>query len=86
MLEDDGRVRKLIRHGVRWRSRDYVGAWIAGQASRSVRIRHRPHHDHEIEVCDPAAATSAPPTSPTLPPPATRCPAPRPHCTGPPTA
>lgn len=53
MLEDDGRVRKLTSHGVRWRGRDYVGAWMAGQAGRSVRIRHMPHHDHEIEVCDP---------------------------------
>ncbi|MGW5347397.1 Mu transposase C-terminal domain-containing protein [Streptomyces sp. NPDC004050] len=54
MLEDDGRVRKLSSHGVRWRGRDYLGAWMAGQAGRSVRIRHMPHHDHEIEVCDPA--------------------------------
>ncbi|MFI5620586.1 Mu transposase C-terminal domain-containing protein [Streptomyces sp. NPDC051567] len=54
MLEDDGRVRKLSSHGVRWRGRDYVGAWMAGQAGRTVRIRHMPHHDHEIEVCDPA--------------------------------
>lgn len=54
MLEDDGRVRKLSSHGVRWRGRDYLGAWMAGQAGRTVRIRHMPHHDHEIEVCDPA--------------------------------
>ncbi|MFB7170639.1 Mu transposase C-terminal domain-containing protein [Streptomyces sp. NPDC056254] len=54
MLEDDGRVRKLTSHGVRWRGRDYIGAWMAGEAGRSVRIRHMPHHDHEIEVCDPA--------------------------------
>ncbi|MGW2651874.1 transposase [Streptomyces sp. NPDC001393] len=54
MLEDDGRVRKLTSHGVRWRGRDYVGAWMAGQAGRSVRIRYMPHHDHEIEVFDPA--------------------------------
>lgn len=53
MLEDDGRVRKLSSHGVRWRGRDYLGAWMAGQAGRHVRIRHMPHHDHEIEVCDP---------------------------------
>lgn len=54
VLEDDGRVRKLSSHGVRWRGRHYLGAWMAGQAGRSVRIRHMPHHDHEIEVCDPA--------------------------------
>lgn len=53
MLEDDGRVRKLSSHGVRWRGRDYLGAWMAGQAGRHVRIRHMPHHEHEIEVCDP---------------------------------
>ncbi|MFF3432552.1 Mu transposase C-terminal domain-containing protein [Streptomyces sp. NPDC002602] len=54
MLEDDGRVRKLSSHGVRWRGRDYLGAWMAGQAGLSVRIRHMPHHDHEVEVCDRA--------------------------------
>ncbi|MEU9446781.1 Mu transposase C-terminal domain-containing protein [Streptomyces sp. NPDC048304] len=52
MVEDDGRVRKVTSHGVRWQGRDYVGAWMAGQAGRSA--RHMPHHDHEIEVCDPA--------------------------------
>ncbi|WP_373685332.1 Mu transposase C-terminal domain-containing protein [Streptomyces lunaelactis] len=54
MLEDAGRLRKLTSHGVRWRGRDYIGAWMAGQAGRSVRIRHMPHHDHEIEICDPS--------------------------------
>ncbi|PWK61822.1 putative transposase [Streptomyces sp. CG 926] len=54
MLEDDGRVRKLTSHGVRWRGRNYIAAWMAGQAGRSIRIRHMPHHNHEIEVCDPA--------------------------------
>ncbi|XTP10843.1 Mu transposase C-terminal domain-containing protein (plasmid) [Streptomyces albus subsp. chlorinus] len=54
MLEDDGRTRKLTSHGVRWRGRDYIGAWMAGQAGRSVRIRYMPHHDHEIEIFDPA--------------------------------
>ncbi|WP_189135375.1 Mu transposase C-terminal domain-containing protein [Wenjunlia tyrosinilytica] len=53
-VEDDGRGRKLTSHGVRWRGRDYLGAWMAGQAGRSVRIRYMPHHDHEIEVFDPA--------------------------------
>ncbi|MFD5073073.1 Mu transposase C-terminal domain-containing protein [Streptomyces sp. NPDC058369] len=53
MLEDDRRERKLSSHGVRWRGRDYIGAWMTGQAGRRVRIRHMPHHDHEIEVCDP---------------------------------
>ncbi|RNL73898.1 Mu transposase C-terminal domain-containing protein [Streptomyces sp. I6] len=52
MLEDDGRVRKLGSHGVRWRGRDYLGAWMAGQAGRHVRIRHMSHHGHEIGVCD----------------------------------
>ncbi len=54
MLEDDGRVRKLTSHGVRWRGRDYVGAWMAGRVGRSIRIRYMPHRDHEIEVFDPA--------------------------------
>ncbi|MQY40311.1 hypothetical protein SRB17_83440 [Streptomyces sp. RB17] len=46
MLEGEGRAWKLTSHGVRWRGRDYVGAWMAGQAGRSVRIRYIPHHDH----------------------------------------
>ncbi|WP_435811681.1 Mu transposase C-terminal domain-containing protein [Streptomyces virginiae] len=53
MLEDDGRLRKLTSHGVRWRGRHYIAEWMAGHAGRSVRIRHMPHHNHEIEVCDP---------------------------------
>ncbi|MGP3634313.1 Mu transposase C-terminal domain-containing protein [Streptomyces sp. 24-1644] len=52
-LEDDGRPRTLISHGVRFRNRDYVGAWMTGQAGRTVRVRYMPHHDHEIEVWDP---------------------------------
>ncbi|MBJ6636906.1 DDE-type integrase/transposase/recombinase, partial [Streptomyces sp. DHE7-1] len=51
-LEDDGRSRKLTRHGVSWRGRTYVAAWMTGQAGRQVRVRYMPHHDHEIEVCD----------------------------------
>ncbi|GGS89433.1 hypothetical protein GCM10010206_60170 [Streptomyces cinerochromogenes] len=27
---------------------------MAGQAGRTVRIRYMPHHDHKIEVFDPA--------------------------------
>ncbi|MET9980094.1 Mu transposase C-terminal domain-containing protein [Streptomyces microflavus] len=51
-LEDDGRPRKLTSHGVSWRGRTYTAAWMTGQASRQVRVRYMPHHDHEIEVCD----------------------------------
>ncbi|MFI2790877.1 Mu transposase C-terminal domain-containing protein [Kitasatospora sp. NPDC018614] len=51
-LEDDGRPRKLTSHGVSWRGRTYVAAWMTGQAGREVRVRYMPHHDHEIEVCD----------------------------------
>ncbi len=40
MLEDDGRVRKLSSHGVRWRGRDYLGAWIDElRRTRTVRAR-----------------------------------------------
>ncbi|MER5539760.1 transposase family protein [Streptomyces mirabilis] len=51
-LEDDGRPRKLTSHGVSWRGRTYIAAWMTGQAGRQVRVRYMPHHDHEIEVCD----------------------------------
>lgn len=48
-LEDAG-TRTLTTRGVRFRKRDYVGAWMTGQAGIHVRIRFMPHHDHCIEV------------------------------------
>ncbi|MGO4462615.1 Mu transposase C-terminal domain-containing protein [Streptomyces sp. M-16] len=53
-LEGDGRVRALTTSGVRWRNRYYVGDWMTGLAGAGlrVRVRHVPHHDHEIEVFD----------------------------------
>jgi putative transposase len=56
MLEDDGRERKITTKGVAWRARQYVSAWMTGQVGRSVRVRHMPHHAHEIEVFDAATA------------------------------
>jgi putative transposase len=52
MLEDDGRTRKITTKGVAWRSRQYVGAWMTGNAGREVRLRHMPHHENEVEVFD----------------------------------
>lgn len=52
-LEDDGRPRPITSHGVRFRKRDYVAAWMTGHLGRTVRVRHMPHHLHEIELCDP---------------------------------
>lgn len=51
-LEDDGRARTLTTSGVRWRNRYYVADWMTGMAGDGlkVRVRHIPHHDHEIEV------------------------------------
>ncbi|MGW3643458.1 transposase [Streptomyces sp. NPDC005166] len=48
-LEDAG-TRMLTTRGVRFRKRDYVGAWMTGQAGIQVRVRFMPHHDHRIEV------------------------------------
>ncbi|WP_086559298.1 Mu transposase C-terminal domain-containing protein, partial [Streptomyces africanus] len=50
-LEDAG-TRTLTTRGIRFRRRDYVGAWMTGQAGIQVRVRVRfmPHHDHRIEV------------------------------------
>ncbi|WP_442813854.1 Mu transposase C-terminal domain-containing protein [Streptomyces sp. NBC_01558] len=48
-LEDAG-TRTLTTRGIRFRKRDYVGAWMTGQAGTQVRIRFMPHHDHRIEV------------------------------------
>ncbi len=48
-LEDAG-TRTLTTRGIRFRRRDYVGAWMTGQAGIRVRVRFMPHHDHRIEV------------------------------------
>lgn len=48
-LEDAG-TRTLTTRGIRFRKRDYVGAWMTGQAGIQVRVRFMPHHDHRIEV------------------------------------
>ncbi|MGX1975832.1 Mu transposase C-terminal domain-containing protein [Streptomyces kronopolitis] len=51
-LKDDGCLRKLTSHGVRWRGRTYIAPWRTGQAGRTVTVRYMPHHDHEIDICD----------------------------------
>nr|WP_240003266.1 Mu transposase C-terminal domain-containing protein [Streptomyces cinnamoneus] len=48
-LEDAG-SRTLTTRGIRFKKRDYVGAWMTGQAGIQVRVRFMPHHDHRIEV------------------------------------
>ncbi|MFE9500355.1 Mu transposase C-terminal domain-containing protein [Streptomyces collinus] len=48
-LEDAG-IRTLTTRGIRFRRRDYVGAWMTGQAGIRVRVRFMPHHYHRIEV------------------------------------
>ncbi|MFF1837967.1 Mu transposase C-terminal domain-containing protein [Streptomyces sp. NPDC058231] len=48
-LEDAG-TRMLTTRGVRFRRRDFVGAWMTGKAGIQVRVRFMPHHDHRIEV------------------------------------
>lgn len=50
ILEDTG-TRTLTTRGVRFRKRDYVGAWTTGQGGIQVRVRFMLHHDHPIEVC-----------------------------------
>ncbi|MEU8984282.1 transposase family protein [Streptomyces sp. NPDC048309] len=52
-LEDAG-TRTLTTRGIRFKRRDYVGAWMTGRAGIQVRIRFMPHHDHRVEVYDAA--------------------------------
>jgi len=56
-LEDDGRDRKILTKGISWRRRLYVADWMTGHMGRRVRLRHMPHHDHEIEVLDARAGS-----------------------------
>ncbi|MFE4925360.1 Mu transposase C-terminal domain-containing protein [Streptomyces sp. NPDC056661] len=51
-VEDDGRIRVVSTRGIRFRNRDYVGAWMTGRAGEKVRVRFMPHHDQRIEVFD----------------------------------
>jgi putative transposase len=52
-LEDAG-TRTLTTRGIRFRKRDYAAAWMTGQTGIRVQVRYMPHHDHRIEVFDPA--------------------------------
>ncbi|WP_157986948.1 Mu transposase C-terminal domain-containing protein [Streptomyces atratus] len=61
-MEETGRSRVSTR-GVRFRSRDYVGAWMTGQGGLKVRVRFMPHHDHRIEVFDAATGRTLSSTS-----------------------
>ena len=47
-----GDLRLLTTKGISWSGRAYVGAWMTGQVGRAVRVRHMPHHTHEVEVFD----------------------------------
>lgn len=53
-LEDDGRVRTITTHGVRWHRRDYLAGWMVGRTGTKVVVRHLPHHDDSVEVFDVA--------------------------------
>ncbi|MFD5521323.1 Mu transposase C-terminal domain-containing protein [Streptomyces sp. NPDC127066] len=70
ILEGTG-TRTLTTRGVRFRKRDYVGAWTTGRGGLQVRVRFMLHRDHPIEVCYAATgrhlATSVPRTRPTKP-------------------
>ncbi|MEU0009612.1 transposase family protein, partial [Streptomyces sp. NPDC006314] len=65
-LEDAG-TRTLTTRGIRFRRRDYVGAWMTGQAGIQVRIRFMPHHDHGIEVYHAATGRYLGPRGPDRP-------------------
>ncbi|MCZ4100991.1 MULTISPECIES: Mu transposase C-terminal domain-containing protein [unclassified Streptomyces] len=51
-LEDAG-TRTLTTRGIRFRTRDYVAAWMTGKTGIRVQVRYMPHHDHRIEIFDP---------------------------------
>ena len=56
-LEDDGRARKILTKGISWHGRFYVAAWMTGHVGTTVRVRHMPHHQHEVEVFDARTGT-----------------------------
>jgi putative transposase len=50
LMEADRSTRVIHGHGIRWQSRDYVGAWMTGRTGTEVRVRYQPHHPRAIEV------------------------------------
>ncbi|MFB4294684.1 Mu transposase C-terminal domain-containing protein [Nonomuraea sp. ATR24] len=54
-LEDEGRIRKITKKGVRrGRNRYYVADWMQGKVGLEVCLRLMPHHDREVEVFEAA--------------------------------
>lgn len=53
-LEDDrAEPRPVTTRGVKFKNRYYVAPWMTGRTGTRVRVRHMPHHLHEIELFDP---------------------------------
>ncbi|MGY0458639.1 transposase [Kitasatospora sp. cg17-2] len=53
-LEDDrAEPRAVTGRGVKFKNRYYVAPWMTGRTGTRVRVRHMPHHLHEIELFDP---------------------------------
>ncbi len=52
LLESDRSTRVIHSHGIRFKSRDYIGGWMTGRAGTRVRVRFQPHQMDEIEVFD----------------------------------
>ncbi|CAM5649129.1 hypothetical protein STANM337S_06534 [Streptomyces tanashiensis] len=50
-LEGDDGPRKLTGHGVWWRGRVCIAAWMTCRAGPAGMVRCMPHHDHESDVC-----------------------------------
>ncbi|MEV7283025.1 Mu transposase C-terminal domain-containing protein [Streptomyces sp. NPDC093252] len=53
-LERLGRPLAITNSGVRWRKRDYFAPWMVGKVGEKVHLRYMPHHDHNVELYDPA--------------------------------
>ncbi|MGX8910215.1 Mu transposase C-terminal domain-containing protein [Streptomyces netropsis] len=53
-LERHGKPLTINHSGVRWRTRDYIADWMHGHVGEKVTLRYMPHHDHRIELYDPA--------------------------------
>ncbi|MFC5665009.1 Mu transposase C-terminal domain-containing protein [Kitasatospora misakiensis] len=54
-LEDDrAHPRAVTTRGVKFKGRFYIAAWMTSRTGTRVSVRYMPHHDHEIELFDPA--------------------------------
>ncbi|MFF5931602.1 Mu transposase C-terminal domain-containing protein [Streptomyces hydrogenans] len=53
-LERHGKPLTINNTGVRWKGADYIADWMHGYVGQKVTLRYLPHHNHRVELYNPA--------------------------------